>query len=638
MDSHEQEAISKMIMNKIRKSILPEDRDFTFLRWNLNNFNNLLKYLDGLSGLLGQTNHREIHSRLRLDARLESNKERILSGRRKKHEENIRRQMEENDDIDLSDEDDSREIKKLKRKIKELKESRGSFQHGNGNYNRRERFDRNRIPEDKKKQVEQFPNKFTKRAQQIEVQEDDKKSKSNSEEDIVFNVDTEDDVFSQGTSCTSFVSNMVETSPEDEEFSKVLKVKTQIDPLQYSVKGEDEKMIPIKAMLDSGVDYTCAGTSFRKYLRDFKQSSISNVFTASREKLKVSGTGKVDIFVQPRKMGRGVWLNGINVLLIVSTKWNRILIGANVLRKLEITPEQVLIRKISKMNKKYERVSMSNEDRRHKRYKINMNTLADRNRTPLMKTPGEALIEEAPLFSPCEEAEEGMVSPVTFSENRYTVKDMDRISRKYDRPYEPNRDYLKGLAENTKLGYETKEQILGVVNKQLKLSYKLGIITKEQEEQLIYLFKSNDEIFGTKNSVTQLSLLPPLDICLKEGAQPPLQEHSRLGPKETDFLIDKLQDLHRIGMIEYADNPIAASREFLVPKSGNRFRLVADFRALNNECLTNALCLPEIECKIQCLPSRPRYLMSFDMLSGFDLLRVTPRSSRWFAITTFLGT
>eukprot|EP00924_Labyrinthula_sp_SR-Ha-C_P003624 snap_masked-scaffold_3-processed-gene-0.39-mRNA-1 protein AED:1.00 eAED:1.00 QI:0/0/0/0/1/1/2/0/157 len=98
---------------------------------------------------------------------------------------------------------------------------------------------------------------------------------------------------------------------------------------------------------------------------------------------------------------------------------------------------------------------------------------------------------------------------------RYKLRGKDLISHKCDRSYDPKRDDLKGLAENTKSGYEAKEQIINVLIKQLQLSMEMGIINEKQKKELVELFDSNDEIFATKSSVTQLHSFLPLDICLK---------------------------------------------------------------------------------------------------------------------------
>ena len=188
------------------------------------------------------------------------------------------------------------------------------------------------------------------------------------------------------------------------------------------------------------------------------------------------------------------------------------------------------------------------------------------------------------------------------------------------------------------LGYSTEKDVLKTFNKQLDEAYKNKIVTRNQGLEYNKLLRKFVECFGTKQSVTRMSDLPPLQVRVKPGQAPVNENYRKLSVELKEVLRKKLNDLLRIKMIEHDDNPYWASPAFLVPKpNGVDWRMVIDLRRVNECCETQALKLPELEAQISYLPNEIAYMATFDMLSGFDLLRCHPDSTQYFGVTTIFG-
>ena len=78
------------------------------------------------------------------------------------------------------------------------------------------------------------------------------------------------------------------------------------------------------------------------------------------------------------------------------------------------------------------------------------------------------------------------------------------------------------------LGYAKQKEVVNLMNAQVEAARVKGVINIEQAEEYKALILEFKEVFGTRESVTQMSLLPPMKIRLKEGAKPVQIAHRKV--------------------------------------------------------------------------------------------------------------
>ena len=142
--------------------------------------------------------------------------------------------------------------------------------------------------------------------------------------------------------------------------------------------------------------------------------------------------------------------------------------------------------------------------------------------------------------------------------------------------------------------------------------------------------------FAMDQTQCQMSRLEPIKAFLTPD-HPPINQKARLMSHEKlTFLKSKIRDLLDIGMLKPAHNPIFGSPVFVVPKKGNKFRMVVDLRLLNKHSIKTSLDLPHLENQLMHLQDA-KFFASFDVVSGFDFLPVDKSSQHIFTITTPFG-
>ena len=181
---------------------------------------------------------------------------------------------------------------------------------------------------------------------------------------------------------------------------------------------------------------------------------------------------------------------------------------------------------------------------------------------------------------------------------------------------------------------EIREKVKKILSKELE---KIEHLTSHQKDQLKEVVLANIDAFATEQSDCRMSSLTPIRATLKTG-HPPISEKARsMSFEKLEFLRGKLEDLIKIGMIEQEPNPRFGSPVFVVPKKGpKRFRMVVDLRLLNKYSELTPLDLPNLENQLLHLQKSKHYA-SFDVISGFDFLRVEKSSQEIFVITTPFG-
>lgn len=121
----------------------------------------------------------------------------------------------------------------------------------------------------------------------------------------------------------------------------------------------------------------------------------------------------------------------------------------------------------------------------------------------------------------------------------------------------------------------------------------------------------------------------------------PNVELKRLKPYPLSAAADKwlknwIDESRRIGHIEPSSHWFG-SPVFLVPKkTPGEFRMVTDFRALNNATKKNAYPLPRINTTLERV-SRARVFSKFDMPTSYQLLRMREEDEDWTTILTRYG-
>ena len=126
-------------------------------------------------------------------------------------------------------------------------------------------------------------------------------------------------------------------------------------------------------------------------------------------------------------------------------------------------------------------------------------------------------------------------------------------------------------------------------------------------------------------------------ITLKKGAEPKsVQPFRCLGVRAAAFkaLLDKFSDR---GMIKEAEgNPLWIARAFVVPKPGGKWRLVIDYRHLNDNIENITYLIPIIEDRI--VEEGKNALWSiFDLEDGFHQMPLSPDSRHLTSFTTPWG-
>eukprot|EP00924_Labyrinthula_sp_SR-Ha-C_P004165 snap_masked-scaffold_3-processed-gene-16.31-mRNA-1 protein AED:0.45 eAED:0.46 QI:0/-1/0/1/-1/1/1/0/1461 len=199
-----------------------------------------------------------------------------------------------------------------------------------------------------------------------------------------------------------------------------------------------------------------------------------------------------------------------------------------------------------------------------------------------------------------------------------------------------------GFFDNIMLSESDKEDNFKEVRRQIvkKLDQirKKHKLSPDQLQQLTKLFNGFQDVFAVTQTGCSMSHLSPMEVYIKPGAQPfNSKSHPVTGDKKT-FLEKKIQDLESIGALERDPNPYFSSPAFIVPKpQKNKFRMVIDLTRLNRNTEASAGSLPHWETQFSWLPTGCKFFGLYDALSGFDMLKITPESEKYFGISTMLG-
>eukprot|EP00924_Labyrinthula_sp_SR-Ha-C_P000778 augustus_masked-scaffold_7-processed-gene-3.9-mRNA-1 protein AED:1.00 eAED:1.00 QI:0/0/0/0/1/1/5/0/809 len=200
----------------------------------------------------------------------------------------------------------------------------------------------------------------------------------------------------------------------------------------------------------------------------------------------------------------------------------------------------------------------------------------------------------------------------------------------------------QGFGENTAMdrdaGVGEEQLIRSIIDERFTIIASKTPAPNEDIGLLWKVYMDNWDAFAVSQSECQLSDLTQMEVELKPGARPfAAKAHVVVGEKK-DFLEGKLLDLEKIGAIERDPNPYFSSPVLVVPKATKaKFRMVIDLTRLNDNTIRNSFGLPHWETQMAWIGSENRYFACFDAISGFDMLKVSEKASKYFGISTIFG-
>jgi hypothetical protein len=98
---------------------------------------------------------------------------------------------------------------------------------------------------------------------------------------------------------------------------------------------------------------------------------------------------------------------------------------------------------------------------------------------------------------------------------------------------------------------------------------------------------------------------------------------------QSEFLAKETTRALAVGAWEPATCDKYVSKVFLVPKPGNKWRLVMDFRWLNSHCVDHT-CRFETLKTLNRLAKKGDYMFSFDLQDGYHAIGIAPEDRKYF--------
>ena len=157
-----------------------------------------------------------------------------------------------------------------------------------------------------------------------------------------------------------------------------------------------------------------------------------------------------------------------------------------------------------------------------------------------------------------------------------------------------------------------------------------GLIPQRQLDALLEKYKS---VFPPELP----SGLPPDRnighvIRLEPDAQPPYRRNRRMSPTELSTCEEYIKDLLAKGFITPSTSPFGAPVMFIAKPAGG-YRVVCDWRALNNLTIKNRYPLPRIDETLDRLGGA-KIFSSLDLNSGYFQIRISEEDAHKTAFTT----
>lgn len=179
------------------------------------------------------------------------------------------------------------------------------------------------------------------------------------------------------------------------------------------------------------------------------------------------------------------------------------------------------------------------------------------------------------------------------------------------------------------------QQHLEQIVRDLAIDISQSNLTKAERNQFQELIAQNQDVFQGLDGKVGKTHLVSHEILLKDPNSPPfrLRPH-RINPKLWPQLDQHITDMLDNGIIE-PSNSAWSSPVILVAKKDGSYRLVVDFRKINNLIVDDAYNLPLIQDIFdKCGTMKPNYMSSLDMAQGYHQVPINPSSRQYTAFQT----
>lgn len=164
-----------------------------------------------------------------------------------------------------------------------------------------------------------------------------------------------------------------------------------------------------------------------------------------------------------------------------------------------------------------------------------------------------------------------------------------------------------------------------------KMDDHLKHIDRPQREVIMQIFTEHVSVCSDQIST---SYLPPYEIILT--SQKPVQQPPyRMPPHKKEILRQKIDELLHQGVIAESYSNYSSS-VFLIPKPDGDWRMVVDYRRLNEVCQIEKFPLPRIDDIIDTVASA-KYISTLDLKQGYHQIALKESSCHLTAFITPFG-
>jgi len=145
------------------------------------------------------------------------------------------------------------------------------------------------------------------------------------------------------------------------------------------------------------------------------------------------------------------------------------------------------------------------------------------------------------------------------------------------------------------------------------------------------LVSKYSDVFAEK-LVGSTAKVPPLKLNIKPGESPYCAKARSYAPKETLELQKKVSEFLSQGLIKECVSEWN-SNAMIVPKANGKWRLVIDYRGLNEKIEYHSYNMPKIRDLIHNLASK-KYFACFDFCSRYDQIPLSENSKPYMVFST----
>ena len=194
--------------------------------------------------------------------------------------------------------------------------------------------------------------------------------------------------------------------------------------------------------------------------------------------------------------------------------------------------------------------------------------------------------------------------------------------------------YLIVQPQDARWELETEEQELQLEKSQLSSQVTLTI---QEQQRLQDLLDSYEDCFQPrKEPPTERVPGENFSIPLQPGTSPQFTQYYRLSPSEREELRKLIAEYVDAGKMDICAGSAWGAPVILVPKKDGGWRVVFDYRKLNNVAIKDRYPLPRIDDFLQGLGGS-QFFSAMDALDGFHQLPMNPEDIHKTAVQTPFG-